>query len=233
MSVSIHAQSTEWSKRGITQVTVEADKAVRRQNWSAAIIHAEKLVEANQAIFGLDSKEYIAALVRLNRYHSRANRLGDIRASLEWTYNLSKKRLGVSHDLTATSRFLFYKFLVSDKQYERAILLVQENLSCLGSGKKKDEKLHRYLNQLRFLYALTNKLEEEERILLQLIQMDNEAKDYAYGDHKQVIADLARNYCRRKMLFKFNDLVKEKQLYYFCEQDKIIPFSSTDKSKSK
>lgn len=206
-----------------------ADQAVRRQNWSVAIIHAEKLVEANQVLFGLNSKNYIASLVRLNRYHSRAKRLHDIPEPLERTYKLSKKQLGVSHDLTVISRFLFYKFLVSDKQYERAILLVKENLSCLGSGKEKEERLRRYLNQLRFLYALTDKFEEEERVLLQLIQMDSEAEDYAYGDHKQMIADLARNYCRRKMLFKFSDLVKERNLYYFCEHGKITPLPDVDK----
>ena len=218
-STAVFAAPADWSKRKISQITIEADKAARSKNWSLAIELSEQVLQANKARYGIKNTKYVAALIRLNRFHHKANRLAEIAARLEEAYLLSKKQLGVGDKQTSKSRFLFYKFLVGDKQYDRAISLVEENLDNIKAGRRADDRLRRYLNQLRFLYGIKGDYEKEAEILKQVILLGIGQSDYDNRDHKKAIMDLARNYCRRNLLREFTDFVKEQKLYYFCKQD--------------
>ena len=218
-SAAFSAEPSDWSKKKISQITIEADKAERTKNWALAIELGEQLLQANRARYGKENARCLASLIRLNGFYHRANRLTEVAGRLEQAYLLSKKRLGINDKQTTKTRFLFYKFLVADKQYDKAILLVEENLNNIKPSIKQNDRQRRYLNQLRFLYGIKGDYEKEALILQQVILLGTGQSGYDYRDHKKAVLDLARNYCRRKLLREFTDFVKEQKLYYFCKQD--------------
>lgn len=215
-SVPVYADQTDWTERKLGRVILKADKAARQKRWARAIKYGEKMLMGSDALDQHSDARYINQLKNLNRYYDKAGRLSEVSARVKEAYALSKKHLGRTHETTNMSRHLYYKLVISDKNYPQAILLVLENISIQEGAKENDYRLLHYLKQLYSLYGLTAQLQKEEKALLQYLEKSHQLFDDDDEDTAKAIWILAQNYCLQKKIPEFNQLKKTYNLDYVC-----------------
>ncbi|MBL4894591.1 MAG: hypothetical protein JKY59_06965 [Emcibacter sp.] len=215
-SVPVYAGQTDWTEKKLGRVILKADKASRQKKWGRAIKYGEQMLKGADALDQHSDPRYINMLKNLNRYYDKEKRLDDVSFRIEDAYILSKKHLGLSHETTNMSRHLYYKLVISDKNYAQAILLVLESISLLKEGKEDDYRKLHYLKQLYSLYGLTAQLKEEEKTLLQYLQKSQQLLGEDDEDTAKVIWVLAQNYCLQKKIPEFKKLKKNYKLGYVC-----------------
>lgn len=216
LSGPLCAASTDWTERKLGKVIIKADKAARKKQWSRAIKYGERMLQGTRALDQQSDARYINLLKNLNRYYDRAQRLNDVANRVKEAYILSRQHLGSTHETTMMSRTLYYKFLMSNRDYKGAINLVLENISILGKSEEDDYRLLHYLKQLYSLYGITNQLEPEETTLLRYLEKSRELFGENGEDNAKVIWILAQNYCRQKKILDFNRLKEIHNLKYVC-----------------
>lgn len=210
------AYETDWTEKKLGKVILKADKAARQKKWARAISYGEQMLQGVKALNQPDDARYIHQLKSLNRYYDKAKRLHEVPERVKECYILSKKHLGPNHETTRMSRTLYYKLLISSKNYNGAISLVLENISILKKGEKEDYRQHHYLKQLYSLYRMTGQLEKEEEALLRFLDLDKQIFNSSAKENIKIILNLANNYCRQKKLEKFNNLIKKYKFKYTC-----------------
>jgi len=175
------------------------------------------MLRGTQALDQESDARYINQLKNLNRYYDSAGRLNDVASRVIKAYKLSMAHLGAKHGTTNMSRHLYYKLLLSNKNYVEAIPLILESIANLGKRKNDSFKHIRYLDQLASLYGITKQLEKEEETLLLLLKMNKKAFDINNEDNTDIIITLAENYCRRNKIKEFEKLITSHHLKYFCK----------------
>jgi len=213
---TVTAGETGWTEKKLGKVILKAEKAARQKQWPRAIRYGELILEGVQTLNQKSDPRYINQLRNLNKFYDNANRLDDIAARVEEAYGLSQKHMGPAHETTIRSRILYYKLLISRKEYLAAIPLVLENISILGETKDENVKRLHYLKQLYSLYRMTGQLEKEEKTLLQFLDIDKRVFGSADEDNIKIILNLANNYCRQKKIDPFNQLMATHKLKYKC-----------------
>ncbi|PCI54378.1 MAG: hypothetical protein COB36_10345 [Alphaproteobacteria bacterium] len=215
-SVPVYANQTDWTEKKLGRVILKADKASRQKKWGRAIKYGEQILKGAEALDQHNDARYINMLKNLNRYYDKAKRLSDVPIRVKEAYILSKNHLGLSHKTTNMSRHLYYKLVISDKNYAQATLLVLESISLLKDDKEDDYRLLHYLKQLYSLYGLTAQLKEEERTLLRYLVKSQQLLGEDDEDAGKVIWILAQNYCLQKKTPEFKKLKKNYKLGYVC-----------------
>ncbi|PCI34244.1 MAG: hypothetical protein COB54_00145 [Alphaproteobacteria bacterium] len=213
----VAADETGWTEKKLGKVILKAGKAARHKKWSRAIKYGEQVLLGCKILGQHSNIRYINQLSHLNQYYDKANRLKEVPSRVKEAYNLSGKHLGPAHDTTIVSRQLYYKLLLTGREYHQASLLVLESISILGESEEDKFQLHGYLKSLYSLYGLTGQLEQEENTLLHFIQLHKQLVGNDDNDITGVIVILAKNYCRQKKLDKFNHLINFHGLKYSCK----------------
>ncbi|PCI49635.1 MAG: hypothetical protein COB49_04670 [Alphaproteobacteria bacterium] len=210
------AYDTDWTEKKLGKVILKADKAARQKKWARAIRYGEQMLQGAESLGQPNDARYINQLKNLNRYYDKAKRLREVPERVKKGYILSKEHLGPNHETTRMSRTLYYKFLISNKNYNDAISLVLENLSILKKDKNEDYRQYHYLKQLYSLYRMTGQLGKEEATLLRFLDLDKQIFNSSAKENIKIILNLANNYCRQKKFEKFNSLIKKYKLKYTC-----------------
>ncbi|PHZ84779.1 hypothetical protein [Paremcibacter congregatus] len=210
------AGQTKWTEEKIGKVAIKADNAAKRKQWGRAIKYGEKMLEGSELLYGSEATYTITRLKTLNRYYDHAGRLSQISERVKKAYLLSKEKFKPTHNTANTSRLLYYKLLVSQKEFQAAIPLIQENISILtGSKEDKFRKLH-YLEQLHGLYGLTAQLLEREKVLLELLELNKRLVSTQLDDNIKIIMNLAKTYCLQKKFNEFDQLMQRYDLKFEC-----------------
>lgn len=191
---------------------MKAERAALQKRWSRAIKYGEQLLSASSALDQKTYPRYINFLKTLNSYYDKAGRLKEIPLRLEQAYRLSSQSLGPDHPTTTKSRALYYKLLISQNQYTRAIPLMEENIDI----SKTDYAILGHLLRLYSLYALTGQYEKEQETLINLLKLNTRLYGEADDGNIGFISDLANNYCRQKKFRAFNQLMKVHKLKFVC-----------------
>jgi len=210
------ASQSRWTEEKIGRIAVKADQAATKKDWSRAIRYGEKMLSASAELYLFSDIGYINRLKTLNRYYDKAGRLQEVPHRIETAYTLSKKHLGPKHHAAKVSHLLYYKLVVANKNYMKAIELVQENIAGLETDKDDGFRLLHYLKQLYSLYNLTEQLEQEEQILQKVLTLNTQLMGNALEDNRTIIISLAKNYCRQQKLAAFNALMEKYDLKYEC-----------------
>lgn len=217
ISGAISAEQTYWTEEKLGKVALKADKASMRKNWPKAIKNGERMLEGAVALYPESDFNYISRLKTLNRYYYKAGRLQEIPVRIIKAYQLSIKYLGPYHHNSKISRLLYYKLMIAEKKYIRAIPLVQEYISLLGNHEdEKFNKLH-YLTQLYSLYGLTAQFTKQEDSLLRFIELNNQLLGQDDENTTKAIILLAKNYCRQGKYDQFRALQIKYNLLYTCK----------------
>ncbi|MFC3052551.1 hypothetical protein [Kordiimonas pumila] len=219
LSHVVTAASTDWTDHKKVKLEEKAAKAAKQGKWSLAIKYGEKALTANEALKSEAPEHYLNTLKNLNSYYEKANRLDEIEPRLEKAYTLSKQHLGVAHTTTYVSRNLLYKSLISKEAYERAIPLLREAITTLGTAPYADIKRHHYLKQLYSLYGLTGALENEEKALIEFLALDKSLYGTNDADNIKIIQNLANNYCLQNKIEAFNKITRTHDLRFACPQN--------------
>ncbi|MBL4802582.1 MAG: hypothetical protein JKY45_11875 [Emcibacter sp.] len=221
---SAQADQSNWTEEKVGKLAVKADRAATRKKWSLAIKYGEKMLKGSAVLYEVNDPTYITHLKNLNRYYDKFGRLTEVAGRVKLAYELAKAHLDPSHSVATTCRVLYYKLLITQKKYPKAIPVVYLNMSTLTKSKDDQfRKLH-YYRQLYALYGLTEQLEKEEQALLNYIHLHEnligklKANDNLKGDKDDVLIlkRLIQNYCRRKMPDKIKVLTKKYDLKYTC-----------------
>ena len=212
----VAASDRGWTEKKLGKTVIKADKAARQEDWSQAIQHGEQAVKGSRALNNQSFARYINQLKNLNRYYDKAGRLHDAFPQVKKAYILSVEHFGPRHETTVVSRTLYYKLLISRKDYLEAIPLVQENISLLGKSRNDHYAHIQFLKQLYSLYKMTGQPEKEEKALLQYLDLDKRIFDSSEKDNLKIIMDLAENYCRQNKIADFTKLMKSYGLKYQC-----------------
>lgn len=215
-TVQATTADTNWTEEKIGRIAVKADQAASRKRWETAIRHGEKMLTASASLYPENDINYLNRLKTLNRYYDKADRLTDVPERVERAYALSHSELGVSHHITRLSRLLFYKLLIAQERYTRAIPLVQENIRLLGESDDEKFLKLKYLEQLFSLYGLSGQYGLEEKTLLDLLALNTELMGNARKDNLNIILNLANNYCKQNKVEKYTNLMQEYNLTYTC-----------------
>ncbi|MCF6215910.1 MAG: hypothetical protein L3J58_07025 [Emcibacter sp.] len=210
------ADETPWSEKKLGKAIIHADKAAGRKNWPRAIIYGEQALRASSVLDQQTDARYINLLKNLNRYYDKAGRLQEVAARVRTAYFLSREYLGQSHETTMINRMLYYKILIAQKAYEKAIPLVLENIAIVKKDDELKYKLHHYLAQLFSLYGLTEQLAEQENALLELLELNEKLFGRNDESSTKIRMILAKNYCRQKKISEFAKINKEYNLQYTC-----------------
>lgn len=215
-AVSVSANEPVWTEKRLGKMIIRADHAAHQKKWGRAIKYGEQMLEGSHALDQESDARYINQLKSLNRYYDRAGRLQEVTTRVSKAYFLSRKYLGIKHSTSKVSRLLYYKTLISQKNYGSAIPLVLESISTLGNDENnKFQKLH-YLEQLLSLYGFTGQFKKQEKSLLQFLDLNTESFGSQDKSNTKVIEILAKNYCRQKQLDKFSKLNSKYQLHLNC-----------------
>ena len=206
-----------WTEKKLGKVIVKADKAARQKKWSRAIKYGDQALEGSAALDKIEDPRYISQLKNINRYYDKAGRLLDVAHRIRQAYLLSSKHLGKFHETTKASRNLYYKLLVTQKDFLKAIPLILESVSNLKADREADFKRLRYLKQLYSLYALTRQYDKEETALMQYLTLSKKLLGEDDESIREGVINLARNYCRQKKLPEFTELSEKYSLKYVCE----------------
>ncbi|QDE26256.1 hypothetical protein [Paremcibacter congregatus] len=218
LAPSVYAGETGWTEKKLGKVSVRATNAAAKKNWPRAIKYGEQMLEASTVLDRPGDARYINFLKNLNRYYDKAGRLIEVGSRVKKGYSLAKEYLGLTHSTTMMSRTLYYKFVISQKDYYSAILLVLENIDIAEKNTNESYKLLHYLKQLYSLYGVTGQLELEEKTILKYLTK-NEQIYGTYDDDKnytKTIWVLAQNYCRQRKLDKFKDIIIKHKLQFKC-----------------
>lgn len=210
------AGETNWTERKLGKVILRADKAARQKKWGRAIKYGERMLKGSDILDRHSDARYINLLKNLNIYYDKADRLEKVTSRVKEAYILSEKHLGPSHATTKASRLLYYKTLVTHKEYLTAIGLVRESISVLGKTKDDDFRLLHYRHQLYSLYGRTNQFEKEEETLLQLLKLNKRLLGDDIQDNIKIILSLARTYCLQNKAPEFDELMEMYHLEYEC-----------------
>lgn len=206
-----------WTEKKLGKVILKADKAARQKQWGQAIKYGEQMLKGVQALNQPSDARYINQLKNLNTYYDKTNRLREVSDHIKNGYILSRQYLGLTHNTSLISRNLYYKLLISYKNYQDAIPLIYENISVLNSSKEDSfRKLH-YLEQLVHLYGLTREFEKEENTLHKFIELNETLFGKSGEDYANAILMLAKNYCRQQKMAKFAELIIRNNLKYYCK----------------
>ncbi|PHZ84743.1 hypothetical protein CRD36_10685 [Paremcibacter congregatus] len=206
----------EWTEEEIGKVAVKADKAATKKHWEKAIRYGERMLKGSEALYGQDSPYYTSRLKTLIRYYDKAGHLDQIPEKVEKAYIQSKKYFDPKHDTATISRLVYYKLLITQKKFSKAIPLVYENMAILKNTEDDDfRKLH-YLGQLNGLYGITGQFVLQEKILLEQLDLNKRLIGLTTKDNIKIIMNLAKNYCRRKLDAEFDTLVQTYGLKYKC-----------------
>lgn len=206
-----------WTEKKLGKVILKADKAARQKKWNQAIKYGEQMLKGVQILDHHSDVRYIILLKNLNKYYDKAGRLREVSARIKNGYTLSKLNLGPTHDTSLTSRNLYYKLLISYKNYQDAIPLIYENISVLNTSKEDSfRKLH-YLEQLVHLYGLTREFEKEENTLHKFIELNETLFGKSNEDYNNALLMLAKNYCQQQKMAKFAKLIFNNDLKYYCK----------------
>ncbi len=212
----VFAGQITWTEKKVGKAAIKADKAAMGQKWLQAIKYGEQMLSGTEALYGQHNINYISRLKTLNRYYDKAGRLGEISDRVKKAYILSKKHFKPDHDTAVLSRLLYYKYLISQKNYHRSAQIVLENISGLSNSKKDDYKKLHYLTQLHGLYGLTDQLEAQEKILIKLLALNKRLVGIDKEDNLEIIMNLAKNYCLQKKNAKFDQLMQTYDLNFEC-----------------
>lgn len=207
---------TGWTEKKLGKAIIKADKAAQKKNWAQAIQYGQQMLKGSDALDQHIDARYINLLKNLNRYYDKSNRLAEVSDHVIEAYTLSRTHLGLTHETTMISRTLYYKLLISNKHYQKAIPVVLENLSISSKDHYENYRRLHYLKQLYSLYGLTGQLEKEEKTLLQYMELNRRIFDYSDEGNSKIILNLANNYCRQKKFEQFNKLTKAHNLKYIC-----------------
>lgn len=206
-----------WTEKKLGKLILKADRAALQKRWHRAIKYGDKILDGAEALNQHSDARYINLLKNVNKYYDKAGRLRDIPSRIKNGYILSNRYLGPSHATSITSRNLYYKLLIANKNYSEAIPLINENTSILTSSREdRFRKLH-YLEQLVHLYGLTRKYEKEEKTLLSLIDLNKKLFGKSDEGHTNAILMLAENYCRQQKMAEFAELISQNNLKYYCK----------------
>jgi len=210
------SDQTDWTEEKIGKLAVKADQAARRNKWARAIKYGEQMLSGSAILFEQHEEDYITRLKTLNRYYDKRGRLLEVSDRVKKAYFLSKKHLNRTHDASKISRLLYYKLLIAEKDYERAIDLVVENISLLEAGGDEEfRKLH-YLGQLFSLYGLTKQYSLEEKTLEEMLALNKRLMGDSLKDNIEIIMNLGKNYCLQNKIKDYTDLMKEYALKFIC-----------------
>ncbi|MFC3051050.1 hypothetical protein [Kordiimonas pumila] len=207
----------KWTEEKVGYYAVKADQAASQKHWSKAIEYGEHMLRGSSFLYKEDDIEYLNRLKTLNRYYDKAGKLGEVADRVQKAYELSYATLGPRHHISELSRLLYYKLLIAEKNYRTAIPLVQENIKNLSLSKDDAfQRLH-YLEQLFSLYGLTGQLEEEAQTILRFLALDRQLVASPLEENLPIIITLAKNYCQRKKIALFQELMQTYGLEYECE----------------
>ncbi|MBL4839032.1 MAG: hypothetical protein JKY34_15800 [Kordiimonadaceae bacterium] len=210
------AEPTGWTEEEIGKVAVRANKAATRKKWSRAIRYGEQVLSASEALYGQNHRSYINRLKTLNRHYDKSGHLAKIPERVKLAYELSKKHYKAGHVAARVSHLLYYKLLVSQKNYEAATPLVLENIAILtDSQDDRFKKLH-YLGQLHGLYGITNQLAMQEETLEMHLALNQRLMGSALEDSISIIMNLGKTYCLQSKKLAFNTLMQTYALKYKC-----------------
>lgn len=205
-SQQIALGQSRWTEEKIGKIAIKADQAATRKKWSRAIKYGEKILEGSIILFGDDAPETISRLRTLNRYYDKAGRLTEIAPRVKKAYFISRDYFQPTHNTAVVSRLLYYKLLITQKDYKDAIPVVLENISILTNSRNDQFKRLHYLGQLHGLYGLTEQLPEREQALLQLLELNKELVGESAQDNMKIIMNLAKTYCLQNKTEAFKKL---------------------------
>lgn len=208
------AEQTNWTERRLGKIILKADKAARKKKWTRAIKYGERMLDGSAVLDLPSDARYINLLKNTNKYYDGGGRLNEVAPRVAKTYRLASRYLGPGHETTTTSRRLYYKLLISAKQYEGAIALVLENISL---AEKEELRLLHYLEQIGTLYGLTKQFKKEEDVLLRLMGIYEKLFGRDDREYRGIVLVLAQNYCRQEEPEKFKKLISLYHLRYFCQ----------------
>lgn len=208
---------TTWTERKLGKAIIKRDRAALQKRWPLAIKYGEKVLEGSRQLNKESDPRYINQLKTLNRYYDKQGKLAQVAPRVERAYALSQKHLGSRHETTLMSRTLYYKLLISRKDYQAAIPLVKANIALYQSSGENKYRLLRYLKQLFSLYALSGELALQEKAIHEYLALNKELFGPDDEDNLEVIEVLVKNYCRQKKMDQFNHLVKTHDLNFECQ----------------
>ncbi|PCI47745.1 MAG: hypothetical protein COB49_06865 [Alphaproteobacteria bacterium] len=188
-----------------------------RKKWSQAIKYGERMLVGASALYPESDLGYINRLKTLNRYYDKAGRLLEVHDRITKAYRLTTKYIDPDHYSSKICRLLYYKLMIAEKKYARAIPPVQEYISLLGRNKGEMFKKLHYLTQLYSLYGLTDQFVKQEDILLKFITLNNQLLGQDDENTTKALVLLAKNYCRQGKHDQFKALQRKYNLPYTCK----------------
>lgn len=212
----VSADQTSWTEKKIGRLALKADKAATREKWAHAIEYGEKMLEGSTVFYGSDVPYTITRLKTLNRYYDKAGRLSEIPSRVKKAYILSKKHFRPDHDTAVTSRLLYYKTLLAQKNYKSALPLVLENISILGNSRGDAFRRLHYLGQLHGLYGMSDQPDAQEKTLLELLELNKKLVGTDIESNMKIIMNLAKSYCLQKKTEEFQKLMQAYGLKFEC-----------------
>ncbi|PHZ85073.1 hypothetical protein [Paremcibacter congregatus] len=210
------SDQTSWTEEKIGKLAVRADKAAARQEWTRAIKYGEKMLEGSKAFYGPEAPYTVTRLKALNRYYDKAGRLDEISGRVKKAYHLSKEHFRPSHTTMVTSRLLYYKTLLAQKDFKGAIPLVLENISILRDNRDDAFKRLHYLGQLHGLYGATSQPAKQETTLLELLELNKKLVGTDIESNMKIIMNLAKSYCLQNKPEEFKKLMQTYDLKFEC-----------------
>ena len=198
------------------------NKAADQKKWPEAIRRGQNMLRAFAQEEGLGTERYAVQLKNLTVYYDRAGRLTEARDYIVAAYKLNTRHFGKAHFATSTSRNLYYKLSVTEKDYLTAIELMEESLHLASRMMDKQDrrnKQHFYLDQLISLYGLVGDVTAQTKALERYLALDEKL----FGDHQTdsqhaswLLALLARNYCRLGKHKAFASFTSKHNLKLIC-----------------
>ena len=211
-----YADQNEWSEEKIGKFAVKASRAANYKKWGNAIKHGEKWLEGATIFYGEESPLAISCLKTVNRYYDKAGRLNEIPERVKKAYQKSKTHFSLKHDTTVMSRLLYYKLLISNEHYEKAIPLVYENISILTETVDDQFRHLHYLKQLYSLYGAINQFASQETVLIKQLNLNKKLVGADLEDNIDIIMNLARSYCQQNKAAEFQEIIRKYNLKYAC-----------------
>lgn len=205
-----------WTEEKIGKIALKADRAAQREKWSRAIKYGEQMLEGSRILHGQNSPETITHQKTVNRYYDKANRLNEIAIRVKNTYLMAKEVFHPTHNTSAVCRLLYYKLLISQKDYKNAIPVVLENISILTNSREDQFKHLHYLGQLHGLYGLTDMLQKREDTLLKLLDLNKKLVGDSVQNNINIIMNLAKTYCLQNKTVEFKKLSQKYDLKLKC-----------------
>lgn len=216
LSFPAQSEAKVWSERKFEKAVLSIEKDITRKRWQRAIKRGQKALPQCLTLYSENYPSCILILKNINQSYEKIHVFNPDNQQIEAAYRLASEVLGYTHSTTKSAREYYYKNLIFNEEYIRAIPLLMEIIDLEQRGANDAYQLMERYNQLYALEGLTENWQAEEAALLMVLKLAQQVMGQDSEEFKAAVEALAYNYCTQKKYYEYFELIREQRQEISC-----------------